>query len=94
MPRQKKWRSTEAVCRDAAKDSDMTSGTAPLSPCIGLCRLDDDAVCLGCYRHIDEIAGWGLLAPDAQRKILARVAERRQHFIPSSLIADPDASHD
>ena len=25
------------------------------SPCIGLCRLDDKGVCLGCFRTIKEI---------------------------------------
>ncbi|HEX6592787.1 MAG TPA: DUF1289 domain-containing protein [Moraxellaceae bacterium] len=48
-----------------------------LSPCIGLCRLDEDRLCQGCLRHIDEIARWGLLPPDEQRKILALVAQRR-----------------
>jgi len=61
-----------------------------LSPCIGLCRLDDDDVCSGCYRHTSEICNWGLLVPEEQRKILARVAERRHNIISP----DPDSSHD
>ena len=48
-----------------------------LSPCIGLCRLDDDDFCRGCFRHIDEIKDWGLLAPEAQRKILGLLPARR-----------------
>ena len=29
-----------------------------LSPCIGICHLDDDGLCAGCLRSGDEIAGW------------------------------------
>ena len=25
------------------------------SPCIGTCKLNEDNVCIGCNRHIDEI---------------------------------------
>ena len=25
------------------------------SPCIGTCTLDEDDICIGCHRHIDEI---------------------------------------
>lgn len=49
-----------------------------LSPCIGRCRLDDDNMCLGCFRFIDEIRGWGLMTREEQRRILESVAERRQ----------------
>ena len=48
-----------------------------LSPCIGLCRLDDGDFCRGCFRHIEEIKDWGLLGRDAQRKILALLPARR-----------------
>jgi hypothetical protein len=67
----------------------MSSEALNLSPCIGRCRLGADDVCHGCYRHVSEIRYWGLLAPEEQRKILTRVAERR-HFISP----DPDISHD
>lgn len=32
--------------------------SAPLTPCIGICRLDDRGYCLGCLRTGDEIARW------------------------------------
>ncbi|MGH8493933.1 MAG: DUF1289 domain-containing protein [Moraxellaceae bacterium] len=47
------------------------------SPCTGLCKLDDDDFCRGCRRHIEEIKDWGLLAPEAQRKILDSLPARR-----------------
>jgi phosphoribosylglycinamide formyltransferase 2 len=46
--------------------------------------LGDDRVCLGCYRHIDEISSWGLLTYEEQRKILASVARRRQLSLSNS----------
>ena len=31
---------------------------APLTPCIGICRLDHRGYCEGCQRTGDEIARW------------------------------------
>lgn len=28
------------------------------SPCIRKCCLNEVDICLGCFRHIDEIVGW------------------------------------
>jgi predicted Fe-S protein YdhL (DUF1289 family) len=67
----------------------MSCKAFELSPCVGICRLRADNICRGCYRHTDEIRGWGLMSEEEQRKILARVAERRLHLLP-----EPDSSHD
>lgn len=48
-----------------------------LSPCTGLCKLDEDDFCLGCRRHIEEIKDWGLIGLEAQRKILSLLPARR-----------------
>ncbi len=54
-----------------------TAGTVP-SPCISVCVLDaDGALCLGCFRTLDEIAAWSLLDADAKRGVLAALPERR-----------------
>ena len=37
-----------------------------LSPCIGICQLDERGYCLGCYRTGDEIARWRGMS-DAER---------------------------
>lgn len=36
------------------------------NPCVSLCKLDDDGVCLGCGRTKPEIKAWKTL-PDEQR---------------------------
>lgn len=56
---------------------------AVLSPCIGICELDEAGLCRGCHRSGDEIAAWTTLG-DATRlrymdEILpARAAQREQ----------------
>jgi len=36
------------------------------SPCIGACSLDENKVCKGCFRRMDEISLWGR-ATDTQK---------------------------
>ncbi len=47
------------------------------SPCIGVCQLDAEQVCLGCGRRMKEIAAWSKADPKARREILQLAAERR-----------------
>lgn len=54
------------------------SDTAPKSPCISICVLDDNDICMGCYRSAEEIADW-FMASDAQKnEVLRRARERLQ----------------
>ena len=50
--------------------------TKPQSPCISLCTLDEDDICMGCLRSLDEIVDWTMLSDDEKRAVLANVAER------------------
>ncbi|WP_291989287.1 DUF1289 domain-containing protein [Candidatus Accumulibacter sp. ACC007] len=54
------------------------------SPCINVCKMDDDGgFCLGCFRTIEEIAVWSR-APDEQRlRILVAVERRRVEHDPA-----------
>ena len=47
------------------------------SPCVDICALDDDDICLGCARSIDEICAWGAADDAERRQILQQVAIRR-----------------
>ena len=48
-----------------------------LSPCTGVCRLNDTGYCTGCHRRGDEIANW-LQFTDAQRlHLMNEVLPRR-----------------
>lgn len=46
------------------------------SPCISVCALDEDDLCVGCQRTGAEISGWGKLSNDERRAVLQRVEER------------------
>lgn len=40
------------------------------SPCIKVCLVHPEArICTGCYRTLEEIAGWSQLSPAARRAI-------------------------
>ncbi len=47
-----------------------------LSPCVGVCALDEDDVCIGCLRSGQEISRWGYLDNEGKRAILANVEQR------------------
>jgi uncharacterized protein len=47
------------------------------SPCIRNCCLDDDLVCLGCFRSLEEIKEW-LVVDDHRRRIILQNATQRR----------------
>ncbi|WP_080928293.1 DUF1289 domain-containing protein [Pseudoalteromonas luteoviolacea] len=50
----------------------------PASPCIRNCCLDDQDICVGCLRSIDEIIGWSNKSTQEKQTILERCELRRQ----------------
>lgn len=48
------------------------------SPCVRNCCLDDDDICLGCGRSLQEITRWSTSNDAGKRVILLAAAERRQ----------------
>jgi len=50
------------------------------SPCIRNCCLDTDDICLGCFRHIEEIVIWSKISTTTEKKqqILNNAQERKQ----------------
>lgn len=54
------------------------SGDAIASPCVSLCVIDaPSGFCAGCYRTLEEIAGWIDLSPAARRRLVGELARRR-----------------
>lgn len=47
------------------------------SPCISLCRLDEHKVCLGCFRHVEDIREWRSADDNRRRQIRANADLRR-----------------
>lgn len=52
-----------------------------LSPCVNICRMDaassEGAICVGCFRTLDEIAQWSRADDSRKRAILTAVEKRR-----------------
>lgn len=48
------------------------------SPCVSICALDEQDLCVGCYRSGEEISRWGSYSDDEKRDVLRKVAEREQ----------------
>ena len=53
------------------------STTRLQSPCVRKCTLDDDDVCVGCFRNIEEICAWGGASNEKRLRILKQAAARR-----------------
>lgn len=47
------------------------------SPCIRNCCLDENDVCVGCYRTLVEIVGWREKSESQRKGILARCEQRK-----------------
>lgn len=58
----------------------------PDSPCISVCSLNEDDVCIGCYRSADEITDWFMANAQEKRAIIARANERRDADSPIRLL--------
>lgn len=50
---------------------------SPVSPCIGVCRLDANNVCQGCYRSLEEIAQWTRMSVAERQKAIEASDSRR-----------------
>lgn len=48
------------------------------SPCIRQCCLDQNDVCVGCFRTLDEILKWNSLSDNEKQVIMNTCDERKQ----------------
>lgn len=48
------------------------------SPCVRNCCLDEHDVCLGCFRHMDEIMAWRQLNVKAKKAVLSQCLQRKE----------------
>ncbi|WP_296247232.1 DUF1289 domain-containing protein [Pseudomonas sp. UBA4194] len=51
--------------------------SAVQSPCVSLCKLDEERVCVGCFRHVEDIREWRSADDDRRREIIAQAAARK-----------------
>ena len=48
-----------------------------VSPCVRNCCLNEDDVCIGCFRSIEEICGWSAAKEGEKLKVLEKANLRR-----------------
>ena len=60
---------------------------APIrSPCVLVCVMDDESgLCLGCFRTLDEVAGWSGLDPGVRDRVMEALPSRRGRIRPEKL---------
>ena len=46
------------------------------SPCVMICTLDENDICVGCLRSLEEIGRWPDANTDERIEILDRITER------------------
>lgn len=46
------------------------------SPCVNICALDEDDICTGCQRTVDEITRWSRMDNVERRVVLGLCHER------------------
>jgi len=57
------------------------------SPCVRVCKLDGEGVCLGCFRTLDEISQWPLMDDEERLIVVACSRQRRDQ----ARLAEPAA---
>jgi hypothetical protein len=54
----------------------QTTSNNVVSPCVSICALDDDDVCVGCHRTGAEITEWGAMNNAQKLAVMEKVRER------------------
>ncbi len=62
--------------REAPKKQAPRKQDSVASPCVSICALDDDDICIGCHRSGDEISQWGAQNNAWKRDVLKKAQER------------------
>jgi len=51
------------------------------SPCVDICKLDGNGICIGCFRTKEEIARWSQMNDFTKSFINDLLGERRRHHL-------------
>ena len=52
--------------------------STPASPCVSNCCLNEEDICLGCFRSLSEITGWSQASDSGKQNIIDNTALRRE----------------
>tara|TARA_S200000501_G_C20859112_1_gene758970 strand:+ start:2759 stop:2965 length:207 start_codon:yes stop_codon:yes gene_type:complete len=59
-------------------DPKKHTGSLP-SPCVSICQLDDNQICKGCLRTIEEIINWSDFSEEIKSKVWNSIIVRRKN---------------
>lgn len=48
------------------------------SPCVAVCALDENDICIGCHRSGDEITQWSQMNNEQKQQVMLKVCEREK----------------
>lgn len=54
----------------------MSDERPVVSPCVHVCALDDDDICIGCQRSVAEITRWSRMDNPERRAVLVQCHQR------------------
>tara|TARA_R110001592_G_scaffold7032_3_gene39500 strand:+ start:35575 stop:35772 length:198 start_codon:yes stop_codon:yes gene_type:complete len=60
-------------------DKDIVEVEEVKSPCVSICALDMDDVCVGCHRTGDEITQWWAMSQAEKLATLEKVKQREKN---------------
>ena len=52
--------------------------STPASPCVSSCCLNEEDICLGCFRSLTEITGWSQASDAGKQDIIVNTKIRRE----------------
>jgi predicted Fe-S protein YdhL (DUF1289 family) len=56
------------------------SETKVYSPCLGVCVLDEDELCIGCFRLLSEITWWDTFENEEKKMIILACKDRKEEY--------------
>lgn len=62
----------------------LSVNSSVISPCISQCKLNEDNVCMGCYRSRDEIVDWRTKSEDEKIIIMIRCKKKMAENLQTS----------
>ena len=60
------------------------------TPCIGVCQYDNEDICRGCFRTLDEISNWALMTEEERKEIMKKLNKRAEKISDVNVLEDPD----
>lgn len=66
----------DPASRDPSPVPEASTEKPVKSPCVSICALNEDGICVGCWRTGNEISHWGAYNNNERRVVLKLAFER------------------